>query len=183
MTALPKRIRGREVELRYGFQNEPEVIPTERKIELIDALARTGLRRLEVTSFVRPDVIPQLADAAEVLAGTDVPTDVARLVLIPNGRGFDNALYVLKRARVRSLSTRSTFSVRPWDPQPEERQSLRGRLARWAAGRARTRHESACFPASLGGRGDESLPPNVWRSLGWPTGHRGFIYHGTRIRS
>ena len=53
---------------RDGFQNEPEIIPTERKVELIDALARTGLRRLEVTSFVRADVIPQLADAAEVLA-------------------------------------------------------------------------------------------------------------------
>ena len=71
--ALPAGARVREVGPRDGFQNEPEVIPTARKVELIDALARTGLRRLEVTSFVRPDVIPQLADAAEVLDAIDVP--------------------------------------------------------------------------------------------------------------
>jgi hydroxymethylglutaryl-CoA lyase len=82
----------REVGPRDGFQNEPEVIPTERKIELIDALARTGLGRLEVTSFVRPDVIPQLADAAEVLARADIPGGVSVSVLIPNERGLQNAL-------------------------------------------------------------------------------------------
>jgi len=65
----------REVGPRDGFQNEPETIPTEQKIELIDALARTGVKRLEVTSFVRADVIPQLADAAEVLR-VDLPEDV-----------------------------------------------------------------------------------------------------------
>jgi hydroxymethylglutaryl-CoA lyase len=82
----------REVGPRDGFQNEPEVIATADKIRLIDLLARTGLRRLEVTSFVRADVIPQLADAAEVLAGIDVPDGVARSVLIPNERGLDLAL-------------------------------------------------------------------------------------------
>ena len=66
---LPQAVRIREVGPRDGFQNEPEVIPTERKIELIDALARTGVKRMEVTSFVRADVIPQLADAAAVLVG------------------------------------------------------------------------------------------------------------------
>jgi hydroxymethylglutaryl-CoA lyase len=87
----------REVGPRDGFQNEPEVIPTERKIELIDALARTGLRRLEVTSFVRADVIPQLADAAEVLARIDVPREVSVSVLIPNERGLDAALELRER--------------------------------------------------------------------------------------
>ena len=82
----------REVGPRDGFQNEPEVIPTAEKIRLIDLLARTGLPRLEVTSFVRADVIPQLADAAEVLAGIDVPDGVSRSVLIPNERGLDLAL-------------------------------------------------------------------------------------------
>src|SRR5207253_388674 len=73
----PASVRVREVGPRDGFQNEPEIIPTPRKVELIDALARTGLARLEVTSFVRADVIPQLADAAEVLAAIDVPAQVA----------------------------------------------------------------------------------------------------------
>jgi hydroxymethylglutaryl-CoA lyase len=82
----------REVGPRDGFQNEPEVIATGDKVRLVEALARTGLRRLEVTSFVRPDVIPQLADGAEVLRRADIPDDVAVGVLIPNERGLENAL-------------------------------------------------------------------------------------------
>ena len=82
----------REVGPRDGFQNEPEVIATPDKVRLIDLLARTGLRRLEVTSFVRPDVIPQLADAGEVLAAIDPPDGVSLSVLIPNERGLDLAL-------------------------------------------------------------------------------------------
>jgi hydroxymethylglutaryl-CoA lyase len=89
---LPRAVRIREVGPRDGFQNEPEVIPTEVKVTLIDALARTGLRRLELTSFVRADVIPQLADAAEVLLAVDIPDGVSRSVLIPNERGLDHAL-------------------------------------------------------------------------------------------
>ncbi len=99
---IPSRVDIREVGPRDGFQNEPEIIPTERKVELIEMLARTGLHRLEVTSFVRPDVIPQLADGAEVLARIDVPEEVAIGVLIPNERGLERALEVrdgLFRAR------------------------------------------------------------------------------------
>jgi len=92
VSELPESVSIREVGPRDGFQNEPEVIPTERKVELIDALARTGLRRLEVTSFVRADVIPQLADAAEVLTRIDVPAHVSVSVLIPNERGLNDAL-------------------------------------------------------------------------------------------
>jgi hydroxymethylglutaryl-CoA lyase len=92
MERAPRVVRIREVGPRDGFQNEPETISTEAKVELIDALARTGLRRLEVTSFVRADVIPQLADAAEVLARIDVPDEVAVSVLIPNARGLELAL-------------------------------------------------------------------------------------------
>jgi hydroxymethylglutaryl-CoA lyase len=89
---LPASVEIREVGPRDGFQNEPETIPTERKVELIDALARTGLRRLEATSFVRPDVVPQLSDAEEVLERIDVPGGVALSVLIPNLRGLERAL-------------------------------------------------------------------------------------------
>jgi hydroxymethylglutaryl-CoA lyase len=94
---LPQSARIREVGPRDGFQNEPEVIATADKVRLIDALARTGVRRLEVTSFVRADVIPQLADAGEVLAAIDVPDDVAVTVLIPNERGLDMALALRDR--------------------------------------------------------------------------------------
>jgi hydroxymethylglutaryl-CoA lyase len=92
-----KQVQIREVGPRDGFQNEPEVLPTEVKVELINALARTGLPRLEVTSFVRSDVIPQLADATAVLERIDVPPSVSRGVLIPNERGLENALSVRDR--------------------------------------------------------------------------------------
>jgi hydroxymethylglutaryl-CoA lyase len=82
----------REVGPRDGFQNEPEIIATDDKVRLIEMLAATGLRRLEVTSFVRADVIPQLADAGEVLERARIPDQVSVSVLIPNERGLEAAL-------------------------------------------------------------------------------------------
>jgi hydroxymethylglutaryl-CoA lyase len=90
-------VRIREVGPRDGFQNEPETIPTDDKVRLVELLARTGLRRLEVTSFVRADVIPQLADGPEVMTRADIPDDVAVTVLIPNERGLDDALKLRDR--------------------------------------------------------------------------------------
>ncbi len=92
MADFPKSVRIREVGPRDGFQNEPETIPTAEKVRLIDLLSSSGLRRLEVTSFVRPDVIPQLADAEEVLAAVRRPEGVSFSVLIPNERGLERAL-------------------------------------------------------------------------------------------
>src|SRR6187431_932347 len=92
MPELPKSVRLREVGPRDGFQNEPETIATADKVRLIDMLSSTGLSRLEVTSFVRPDVIPQLADAEQVLAGLERPDGVAYSVLIPNEKGLERAL-------------------------------------------------------------------------------------------
>src|SRR6059036_1848901 len=89
---MPDRVTIREVGPRDGFQNEPERIATADKIRLINALARTGLRRIEVASFVRPDVIPQLNDAIDVLHGIDVPDGVELTVLVPNERGLRTAL-------------------------------------------------------------------------------------------
>jgi hydroxymethylglutaryl-CoA lyase len=89
---FPERVEIREVGPRDGFQNEPERISTEDKVRLINALARTGLRRIEVASFVRPDVIPQLDDAIEVLHLIDVPDGVSLTVLVPNERGLEAAL-------------------------------------------------------------------------------------------
>ena len=84
---LPNNVDIREVGPRDGFQNEPETIATADKIRLINQLARTGLKRIEVASFVRPDVIPQLSDGVEVLNGIDVPDDVSLMVLVPNSKG------------------------------------------------------------------------------------------------
>jgi hydroxymethylglutaryl-CoA lyase len=68
------------------------VIPTDDKVRLIEMLGASGLQRIEVTSFVRPDVIPQLADASDVLAAVRLPDSVAVGVLIPNERGLERAL-------------------------------------------------------------------------------------------
>jgi hydroxymethylglutaryl-CoA lyase len=91
---LPAHVDIREVGPRDGFQNEPEIIATADKIDLINRLALTGLRRIEVASFVRPDVIPQLSDGVEVLRGVEVPEHVSLMVLVPNSKGLDNALKV-----------------------------------------------------------------------------------------
>ena len=90
-------VRIREVGPRDGFQNEPEVIPTDQKVRLVEMLARTGLRRLEVTSFVRADVIPQLADGPELLRRADIPAEVSVSVLVPNERGLEDALSLSDR--------------------------------------------------------------------------------------
>jgi hydroxymethylglutaryl-CoA lyase len=92
MSKPPADVRIREVGPRDGFQNEPEVVATDDKVRLIGMLVAARLRRLEITSFVRPDVIPQLADAEEVLRRIERPEDIAYSVLIPNERGLERAL-------------------------------------------------------------------------------------------
>ena len=92
MSELPAAVRIREVGPRDGFQNEPEVLPTATKVRLIELLAATGVKRLELTSFVRPDVIPQLADAEAVIEAVRLPDGVSASVLVPNERGLERAL-------------------------------------------------------------------------------------------
>ena len=81
-----------EVAPRDGLQNEPAMVATADKIELIDRLSATGLRSIEATSFVSPAWVPQLADAAEVMAGIDRRPGVSYPVLVPNERGYERAL-------------------------------------------------------------------------------------------
>jgi hydroxymethylglutaryl-CoA lyase len=97
MAELPKRVRIREVGPRDGFQNEPETISTDDKVRLVDMLSASGLKRMEVASFVRPDVIPQLSDAEEVLTAVQRRDGVAFSVLIPNERGLERALRLRDR--------------------------------------------------------------------------------------
>src|SRR5213082_1261794 len=94
---MAERVLIREVGPRDGFQNEPEIIPTPDKVRLVEMLARTGVPRLEVTSFVRPDVIPQVADGVDVLRSASIPDDVSVTVLIPNEKGLENALALRER--------------------------------------------------------------------------------------
>jgi hydroxymethylglutaryl-CoA lyase len=88
---LPRQISVREVGPRDGLQNE-QPVPTQSKIELIDLLSTTGVRRIEAVSFVRPDAIPQMADADAVWGGIDRANGVRYSALVPNLRGAVRAL-------------------------------------------------------------------------------------------
>lgn len=81
-----------EVGPRDGLQNEAKIIPAATKIELIDLLSQSGVQEIEVTSFVSPQWIPQLADASEVLTGITRNPDVCYSVLVPNAKGMQRAL-------------------------------------------------------------------------------------------
>jgi len=89
---LPERVRIVEVGPRDGLQNEPGTVPTATKVAFIDRLAATGLEVVEATSFVRADLVPQLADAAEVMAAITPVEGVRYPVLVANDRGLDDAL-------------------------------------------------------------------------------------------
>jgi hydroxymethylglutaryl-CoA lyase len=80
-----------EVGPRDGLQIDPLILPTTTKIELITRLLAAGLRRIEVTSFVNPRKVPQMADAEQVLAGLSRPRDAHFIGLVMNRKGFDRA--------------------------------------------------------------------------------------------
>src|SRR5437867_12781966 len=86
------RIFIHDVVARDGFQIEPSWIPTERKIEIIDLLSTTGVAKIEATSFVSPKAVPNLRDAAEVMAGIRRNPAVTYVALVPNARGAERAL-------------------------------------------------------------------------------------------
>jgi hydroxymethylglutaryl-CoA lyase len=89
---LPSRIRVVEVGPRDGFQMEQAFIPTDLKISVIDAVSRSGIGKIETTSFVSPKAVPQMADAAEVMARIERVPGVAYTALIPNEKGAELAL-------------------------------------------------------------------------------------------
>lgn len=89
---LPKEVQVVEVGPRDGFQIESEFIPTEQKIKIIDKLSETGLQRIEVTSFVHPKAMPQLADAIEVVARIKRKEGIIYTALVPNAKGVERAV-------------------------------------------------------------------------------------------
>ena len=81
---LPKKVTIVEVGPRDGFQNEKQFILTAKKIEIINALSKTGLKNIQATSVVHPKAIPQLADAEEVMTKIDRPPGISYRILAPN---------------------------------------------------------------------------------------------------
>lgn len=108
---LPGRIRINEVGPRDGFQLERAFIPTDRKVAIVDALSATGVPSVQVTSFVRPDAVPQLADAAEVMGAITRVPEVEYAVLVPNLTGLRRALPFRPDAVETMLSVTDSHSL------------------------------------------------------------------------
>ncbi|MCI0545777.1 MAG: hydroxymethylglutaryl-CoA lyase [Candidatus Rokubacteria bacterium] len=89
---MPRRVTICEVGTRDGFQIEPEFIPTDQKIEVVNRLAATGMPRIEVTSFVSPKAVPQLRDAEQVMAGITRRPGTVYAALVPNDKGAVRAV-------------------------------------------------------------------------------------------
>ncbi|MEM9694955.1 MAG: hydroxymethylglutaryl-CoA lyase [Myxococcota bacterium] len=90
--AVEEQISVYEVGLRDGLQNEKAVFATADKRQLLDALIGAGLRRIELTSFVSPRWVPQLADAETLATAVEVPDDVRLSALVPNAKGLERAM-------------------------------------------------------------------------------------------
>jgi hydroxymethylglutaryl-CoA lyase len=88
---LPKEVRVVEVGPRDGLQNEEKHVATADKVKLIQALAAAGLQSIEITSFVSPKWIPQLADGLDVARAVHLPADVTVSALVPNLKGYESA--------------------------------------------------------------------------------------------
>jgi hydroxymethylglutaryl-CoA lyase len=92
MADLPKRVRIVEVGPRDGLQNEAKTVSTEKKVEFIRTLVASGLREIEVSSFVHPTWVPQLADADELIKRLDFRANVRYSALVPNMKGLERAI-------------------------------------------------------------------------------------------
>ena len=90
--SLPDRVSVYEVSPRDGLQNEPVVVPTTKKLRLLEALAAAGLTRIEATSFVSPKWVPQLADAEELMSLVERRPSVTYSALCPNVKGLERAI-------------------------------------------------------------------------------------------
>lgn len=110
LAGLPARVRVVEVGPRDGLQNERGQIATADKIAYVDLLSAAGFPVVEATSFVSPRAVPQLADAAEVLAGIARRPGTEYLVLVPNQKGYERALAAGARAIAVFTSATETFA-------------------------------------------------------------------------
>src|SRR3954468_3461951 len=110
--SLPARVTMREVGTRDGIQSLGAFVPTEHKIEMANRLATTGLTRIEVTSFVSPKAVPQMADAEQVMAGIERVPGISWEPLVPNLRGTERALATHPDKILVVLSASDTFNLK-----------------------------------------------------------------------
>ena len=112
MAAYPKSAVIEEQGLRDGLQNETKIVSTEKKLEIIDALVDAGIRRIQVTSFVNPETIPQMGDAGRLCAGLKKHDDVVYSALVLNLKGMQRAAGAGVSHVTVSISASSTHSQR-----------------------------------------------------------------------
>ncbi|MGD1974783.1 MAG: hydroxymethylglutaryl-CoA lyase [Desulfobacterales bacterium] len=125
MNTYPPNIVIEEQGLRDGLQGENLLIPTARKLELIDAIADAGLKRIQVTSFVSPKMVRQMADAEDVCRGLDFGRDVLYSGLVLNARGLERAAATGLRHVEASVSVSDTHSRKNANASlPEARQQI-----------------------------------------------------------
>jgi hydroxymethylglutaryl-CoA lyase len=147
LAGLPREVTVYEVSPRDGLQNESTLVPVGTKLELISRLLGAGLKALEVTSLVRPDRVPQLADADELLARLE-PRDGARfVVLVPNLRGLERAAAASVREIAVFASATESFALANLHRTRQESMAMFGEVAEHAlaAGLAVRGYVSMCF--------------------------------------
>ena len=147
LESMPPAVTIYEVGARDGLQNEATLLPVETKVELIRRLAAAGLRAIELTSFVHPTAVPQLADAEEVVRALGPRPSLRAPVLVPNLRGLDRALAVGVHEVAVFVSATESFAQNNLGCSRDEalRQSGQVCAAALAAGIAVRGYVSMCF--------------------------------------
>ena len=147
LESMPTAVTIYEVGARDGLQNEAALLPVETKVKLIRRLAAAGLRAIELTSFVHPKAVPQLADAEEVVRALGPQPSLRAPVLVPNLRGLDRALAVGVNEVAVFVSATESFAQNNLGCSREEalRQSGQVCVAALEAGIAVRGYVSMCF--------------------------------------
>ncbi len=131
-----KKIHIHDVAMRDGLQIEPIFVPTEQKIEMVNALSRTGLKKIEVTSFTSPKAIPALRDAEELMKAIDRVTGVTYVALIPNMKGAERALSCAVDELNLVLSASETHNLANTRMTREQSKRIHAEIIKAAKGKA-----------------------------------------------
>jgi hydroxymethylglutaryl-CoA lyase len=130
---MTEQIIVNEVGLRDGLQNQPRRVSTADKLKLLDALLAAGIRHVEATSFVSPKAVPQMADAAELMAQVPNRDGIDYSVLVPNVKGYERAIAAHARSVAVTLSCTETMNQRNINMGLDEAEAVCAEVMRRAA--------------------------------------------------
>ena len=155
---MPRQVEIVEVSPRDGLQNEPVVLPTEAKVELIARLVDAGARRIEAVSFVHPRLVPAMADAEAVMAQVPRPDGVSYAGLVLNRRGLDRAVAAGVDEVNVVVGVSDTFSRRNQNASTEEAMAMASSVA--AGARARGLFTTLTLSTAFGCPFEGEVPPD-----------------------